>query len=189
MPARIARASSLAATHTSGTSELVSPACVPDLTYTHTWTSFFGAGALCLRAAFSCTRTVCLRLAVAPRWHVHTARSRSAPFQEPLSVHTHIHNSLFLPPPIFVNSRMARVACVVSVHRLCTYIHRHLLPLLSALSSSAGLQLSYLANARHLNRPKFLPSTCTVPSECCSFMLLDVRAVLFNSVCRGDACL
>ncbi len=32
-PARIARASSLAATHTSGTSELVSSACVPDLTY------------------------------------------------------------------------------------------------------------------------------------------------------------
>ena len=47
MSARIARASSPAATHTSGTSELVSSACVPDLTYTHTATSFFGAGALC----------------------------------------------------------------------------------------------------------------------------------------------
>ena len=54
MSARIARASSPAATHTSGTSELVSPACVPDLTYTHMATSFFGAGALCLRAVFSC---------------------------------------------------------------------------------------------------------------------------------------
>ena len=97
-PARIARASSLAATHTSGTSELVSPACVPDLTYTHTWTSFFGAGALCLRAAFSCTRTVCLRLAVAHRLHVYTARSRSALFQEPLSVHAHISLFSFLLP-------------------------------------------------------------------------------------------
>ena len=83
-------------------------------------TSFFGTGALCLRAAFSCTRTVCLRLAVAPRWHVHTARSRRAFSRTPFCART--HKSLVLPPPIFVNSRMAHVACVVSLHRLCTYV-------------------------------------------------------------------
>ena len=71
MPARIARASSLAATHTSGSSELVSAACVPDRTYTHRWTSFFGFGALCLGAISSCTLTVFLCLAVAPNLHAH----------------------------------------------------------------------------------------------------------------------
>ena len=44
-----------------------------------------------------------------------------------------------------VNASMACVDCVFSMHRLC----RHLLPLWSSLSSASGLQLSYLANARH----------------------------------------
>ena len=38
---------------------------------------------------------------------------------------------------------------------------------------------------RHL--PKFLLSKCTVPCECCSFMSLDMWALLFNRLCHRDA--
>ena len=60
--------------------------------------------------------------------YIHTASSRSAPFHEPLSVHTHIHthicNYLFLPPHI--HTYVFSCPYVGTYTYIHTYIHTNI---------------------------------------------------------------